>query len=49
LVVKPGSPLDHRFTSTRSYARLKLGEEVQVEFVILPDGADSGDATSKRG
>lgn len=36
LVVEPGSPLDTKFTSSRSYAILTLDDEVSVEFVRLP-------------
>ena len=35
LVVEPGSPLDTRFTSVHSYALLRLGDEIAVEFVVL--------------
>jgi uncharacterized protein len=35
LVVDPGSPLDTKFTSTRSYALLMLGDSIDVDFVLL--------------
>jgi hypothetical protein len=35
LIVEPGSPLDTRFTSTRSYALMRLDDEISVDFVIL--------------
>jgi uncharacterized protein len=35
LIVEPGSPVDTRFTTTRSYAMLSLDEEIEIKFVIL--------------
>lgn len=36
LVLEPGSPLDTRFTSNRSYAIMTLDDRITVEFVTLP-------------
>ncbi len=36
LILEPGSPLDTKFTSNRSYAIMTLDERITVEFVALP-------------
>lgn len=36
LVLEPGSPLDTRFTTSRSYAIMTLDDRITVEFVALP-------------
>lgn len=36
LVLEPGSPLDTKFTSSRSYAIMTLDERMTVEFIALP-------------